>query len=455
MGLFVIGERAWILGVESIPFSTVPILNFEIRSWTSEAAMSSILNTSGGRPYGLSLDIVKSPSSLAACSSHSSSPSSGISDSSNSPLAISTRKPRTPRKRPNQTYNEAAALLSELYPSIFSSKHLRKPRKHARSNESFPESSELLPTSPSFDNASFLLAQPIPERPISPIELKPSNSIGKPRLSITDTEIQPTSPPEPPDGYDEDFDAESILDEEVEEGIDSIMGNLSVNNDSSTYTYNFAGGSHFPFLLHAHSWNLMGFAFGGRLEFGRRFGRNVRALKQVEDQEWWRSPTVEVADISPRFKVTDERKKKSSSKKKKNKKVVEVEEELLSLGAPEVNSRPALGLKLNYEEVLNAWSDRGSAFSKQISKPSSRKSSMDANARLKNFDLHLEMVIEGEESFGAREASMLRYKEKKRNRLFSKKIRYQVRKVNADRRPRTKAIKPIELPIDLMWDLPN
>ena len=37
-----------------------------------------------------------------------------------------------------------------------------------------------------------------------------------------------------------------------------------------------------------------------------------------------------------------------------------------------------------------------------------------------------------------REASVLRYKEKRRTRLFSKKIRYQVRKVNADGRPRMK-----------------
>ncbi|MQL85183.1 hypothetical protein Taro_017703 [Colocasia esculenta] len=40
---------------------------------------------------------------------------------------------------------------------------------------------------------------------------------------------------------------------------------------------------------------------------------------------------------------------------------------------------------------------------------------------------------------GVREASVLRYKEKRRTRLFSKKIRYQVRKANADCRPRMKA----------------
>lgn len=37
-----------------------------------------------------------------------------------------------------------------------------------------------------------------------------------------------------------------------------------------------------------------------------------------------------------------------------------------------------------------------------------------------------------------REASLLRYKEKRQNRLFSKRIRYQVRKLNAEKRPRIK-----------------
>lgn len=37
-----------------------------------------------------------------------------------------------------------------------------------------------------------------------------------------------------------------------------------------------------------------------------------------------------------------------------------------------------------------------------------------------------------------RETSVLRYKEKRQSRLFAKKIRYEVRKVNADKRPRLK-----------------
>ena len=37
-----------------------------------------------------------------------------------------------------------------------------------------------------------------------------------------------------------------------------------------------------------------------------------------------------------------------------------------------------------------------------------------------------------------REARVMRYREKRRTRLFAKKIRYEVRKLNAERRPRMK-----------------
>lgn len=41
---------------------------------------------------------------------------------------------------------------------------------------------------------------------------------------------------------------------------------------------------------------------------------------------------------------------------------------------------------------------------------------------------------------GQREASVLRYKEKRQSRLFSKRIRYEVRKLNAEKRPRMKVL---------------
>lgn len=43
---------------------------------------------------------------------------------------------------------------------------------------------------------------------------------------------------------------------------------------------------------------------------------------------------------------------------------------------------------------------------------------------------------------GGREARVQRYKDKRRTRLFSKKIRYEVRKLNAERRPRMKVSNP-------------
>lgn len=39
---------------------------------------------------------------------------------------------------------------------------------------------------------------------------------------------------------------------------------------------------------------------------------------------------------------------------------------------------------------------------------------------------------------GGREARVSRYRAKRRTRLFSKKIRYEVRKLNAEKRPRMK-----------------
>lgn len=97
---------------------------------------------------------------------------------------------------------------------------------------------------------------------------------------------------------------------------------------------------------------------------------------------------------------------------------------------PVPKSCPGALLKLNYDEVLNAWSDRGSPFSEEIT--GSEISGSDAlQARLAQIDLF-------GETGALREACVQRYKEKRQARLFSKKIRYEVRKVNADQRPRMK-----------------
>ncbi|KDP45740.1 hypothetical protein JCGZ_17347 [Jatropha curcas] len=87
----------------------------------------------------------------------------------------------------------------------------------------------------------------------------------------------------------------------------------------------------------------------------------------------------------------------------------------------------SLNLNLNYQEVLDAWSDRGSLWANDCS----------ASMATSNTYYMGEVPVMEEEKT-RREASVMRYKEKRQTRLFSKKIRYQVRKLNADKRPRLK-----------------
>ncbi|KAL2458478.1 Protein CHLOROPLAST IMPORT APPARATUS 2 [Forsythia ovata] len=393
--------------------------------------MSSFLS-GGGRAYRLELEIIKSPST--SWTSNSSSPSSTLSESSNSPLAISTRKPRTTRKRPNQTYNEAAAILSTAYPKLFSNK-FTKPCKfnkpHSKNNDiAFPyEPSDLV----LIDNSGFLMHPPIQEKTTLPIELKGANSFEKPCQSPGEINSR-VDLAEFCDDFQEDFDAESILDEEIDGGIDSIMGNLRTENelvdDSNAYISqmnNFVYG--YP----------IGLGIEDAFEFGFGMRSEVRAMRNVDEGDWWRFPSVNVLDINPKMgKSLAEKKKKKVEKPLEIENSELVKENTISSGnstnkafKEEAIPKPNAGLllKLNYDKVLNAWSDKGSPFSGEA--PGYEATGNDVQARLAQIDLF-------SESGGVREASVLRYKEKRRTRLFSKKIRYQVRKVNADRRPRMK-----------------
>ncbi|CAA2938158.1 CHLOROPLAST IMPORT APPARATUS 2-like [Olea europaea subsp. europaea] len=396
--------------------------------------MSSCLS-GGGRAIRLDLEIIKSPSS----SWISNSSSSTLTDTSNSPIAISTRKPRTPRKRPNQTYNEAAAILSAAYPKIFSANHLTKPYKftkpHYNCNNSFPyEPSELFMPFHVFENSGFLLHPPILEKPNFPIEPKGISAFDKPCQSPGEINSGGGSL-EICDDYQEDFIAGSILDAEIEEGIDSIMGQLTTGNNSvddsstrqmSSWCYGYP----------------IGLGFGGTFGFGMR--REVRAMKKVDDGNWWRFPSVNVQDITPKTgKITSEKKKKKIEKAFEPNNSALSKLKSSSIKPNKVNSaskspkeeailpKPSAGLslKLNYDNVLNAWSDKGSPFSGET--PSDSEAARhDVQTRLAQIDLFGEDEV--------RESSVLCDKEKQRKHLFSKKIRYQVRKVNADQRLRTK-----------------
>ncbi|CAJ2649821.1 unnamed protein product [Trifolium pratense] len=387
--------------------------------------MSSCLSGTGAR---FDLDIVKSPPcswSRTTSSQTSSSPSSTISESSNSPLiTISTTKPRTPRKRPNQTYNEAATLLSTAYPNLFTTPNLKtnpnnKFTKSEKTTTHEFDSSELFLPFGVFDtSSSFLLHGPIhqpirPNFPSEPKPVKPCQSPGEISSMVKSLELND----------DDDFDAESILDEEIEEGIDSIMGGRIQEDESNVSSFS-----------HHHPW----IGFGGKFDFRLGLQRaGVRALRHVDEGNWWNFPAVDMLKISPKICSVGNKTAAPVTEKKKKKKVVAAvekpKEELLKEIVLPKSKTNSLLLKLNYDGVRKAWSDRGTPFADDS--PVSDAPGNDVNARLSQIDLLWE---NGGGSGGVREASVLRYKEKRRTRLFSKKIRYQVRKVNADRRPRMK-----------------
>ncbi|ESQ42685.1 hypothetical protein EUTSA_v10013517mg [Eutrema salsugineum] len=427
--------------------------------------MSACLNSGGGAAtaaYSFELEKVKSPPS-SSTSTRATSPSSTLSESSNSPLAISTRKARTPRKRPNQTYNEAAALLSTAYPTLFSSSSSSSnnlyAKKKTHSNSQFygfvrspllgdnDDGSELLLPFESIEEPDFLFHPTIQSKSDFFFEQKEVNSgvcnNGGRAGEIDESEVNQFD-------FSDEFDAESILDEEIEEGIDSIMG--SVESNSGEVLESRVSGinrSHrigrLEQIMMMNPWNRSskGFKFAGNFPLGLGLRS---ALRENDDANWWRFHTVDFEQISPRIQTTtvenvvvDDEKtdiKKSigeKSKKKKKKKVAAAtplteskSTESSKEDAEERSGNPML--KLDYDGVLEAWSDKASPFSDEIL--GSEASRADVNARLAQIDLFGDS--------GMREASVLRYKEKRRTRLFSKKIRYQVRKLNADQRPRMK-----------------
>ncbi|XP_010536893.1 PREDICTED: protein CHLOROPLAST IMPORT APPARATUS 2 [Tarenaya hassleriana] len=353
--------------------------------------MSSCLSGGGGRAaaYGFDLEIVKSPPSTSttsrATSHNTPSPSSTLSES-NSPLAISTRKPRTPRKRPNQTYNEAAMLLSTAYPNIFSSDAKKSPSNSQFFGikspcSDFDETSELLLPFESIEEPDILFHPPLPVKTGMFFKQKEMNFEGKSsrggeidgswvnRLEIFD-----------------DFDAESILDEEVEEGIDSIMG--SVESKEANHEIGRLG----QMMMNPWYGSSTGFGFAGKLQLGLGLRSTLR---DNDDANWWRFPTVDFDQISPRMqsapttaapagKAKSDNKKKTvamaaeKNKKKKKKKVSPpAESKSCESGKedrewnPNPEERSGLLLKLDYDGVLEAWSDKASPFSDEILVPDS------------------------------------------------------------------------------------
>ncbi|VAI79114.1 unnamed protein product [Triticum turgidum subsp. durum] len=367
-----------------------------------------------------------------------SSASSALSDASNSSSAssLSLKRARTPRKRPNQTYNEAAALLASMYPSVF----------------------------PVLGNAACLLrdaAAPPPMTPRSPVLARACPSPAA--VSSAFTELRDSAPsPGTPDGAgadgpgeldfeddDDSFDADSFLLGGVDEGaaaqgIDGIMGKLSMESGSDASSINrvLSSSGIDPYIR-----NLMVLGLG----FRRSRSNIKQALKRHDDDsEWWMCPAIPLKDIMPVPPPSMEppppvEKKKKKTKKKALKDIAAgpcitcVKEEIpdpaygddgiFGLKAP----KTGLGLSLNTEEVLKAWYDRGSVFSDGNIPDAS---STDGLAKLSDIELFLENGAAG----AIREGSVqkLKHKQKQCTPLLSNKTRYQARKVHAESRPRVK-----------------
>ncbi|XP_071702049.1 uncharacterized protein [Rutidosis leptorrhynchoides] len=135
------------------------------------------------------------------------------------------------------------------------------------------------------------------------------------------------------------------------------------------------------------------------------------------------------------------------------------------------NKRSKLVLKLDYEKIMNSWVNKGPPYIPNNLDPDTPQtvpelikddfflpSSINGSAHDERGNggswmvpelAHTENTgpCEGDDGLQAmgssamtqnRLASVQRYKEKRRNRLFAKTIRYEVRKLNAEKRPRIK-----------------
>nr|XP_027124823.1 zinc finger protein CONSTANS-LIKE 16-like [Coffea arabica] len=128
--------------------------------------------------------------------------------------------------------------------------------------------------------------------------------------------------------------------------------------------------------------------------------------------------------------------------------VIEEEEELkVTKDMPDKDikskeeERRMMHLKLNYEEVITAWASQGSPWADGTKPELNLGDCWPDFMGMSLNELHHPNGAGGGRVSSRdeeREARVTRYREKRRTRLFSKKIRYEVRKLNAEKRPRMK-----------------
>ncbi|XP_066326325.1 zinc finger protein CONSTANS-LIKE 3-like [Miscanthus floridulus] len=98
----------------------------------------------------------------------------------------------------------------------------------------------------------------------------------------------------------------------------------------------------------------------------------------------------------------------------------------------------SLLLKLDYEEILAAWADRGSLYIGAAGASGGGGGSPELQLDAVQLLVEVEPPEHAVTAPSGRAERVRRYKEKRRRRLFAKRIRYEVRRLNAVKRPRFK-----------------
>ncbi|PIN05235.1 GATA-4/5/6 transcription factor [Handroanthus impetiginosus] len=121
----------------------------------------------------------------------------------------------------------------------------------------------------------------------------------------------------------------------------------------------------------------------------------------------------------------------------------EVEEDNKAQTLDDLNKINYNFLKLDHESVMSAWDDQKSPWTTG-ERPEFNSDGwpdcLGTSGAMHAYGDHMGIMSAHAAAMAdrGREARVSRYREKRRTRLFSKKIRYEVRKLNAEKRPRMK-----------------
>ncbi|KAL1223290.1 Zinc finger protein CONSTANS-LIKE 6 [Cardamine amara subsp. amara] len=175
--------------------------------------------------------------------------------------------------------------------------------------------------------------------------------------------------------------------------------------------------------------------------------------EEVEEEE--EVTTREVCDLdeTSSFEISFDYEYSNKTTFEKEDEKEDMMKNMISVGVNEMSGKikeekkeKDLMLNLDYESVISTWGGQGIPWTdrepseidlEMVCCPTDSMGESVAVAHHHNLFRGLRLHM-GDARDGGREARVSRYREKRRTRLFSKKIRYEVRKLNAEKRPRMK-----------------